>query len=147
MKRMIAAGICAASLFVSSAALAGPGPVATVEAFYLNAPLGERDPERFTGPALETLRRHDAMEAKGEFGCLDFSFVFDAQDFDERQVADTLDVELAEEGAGTAKVVARFVNFGRAQEIDWTLEQVDGEWLVSDVAQPDGAWTLSELCR
>jgi hypothetical protein len=147
MKRIIAAGFCAAGFFIPSAALAGSGPVETVEAFYLEAPAGERDHARFTGPALETLQRHDAMEAKGEYGCLDFSFVFDAQDFDERQIADTLDVELAEESGGTAKVVARFVNFGRALEIDWTLEQVGGEWLVSDVAQPDGAWTLSKLCR
>jgi len=147
MKRMIAAGLLTAGLLVPTAATAGPGPVETVEAFYLNAPEGERDPARFTGPALAALERHDAMEAQGDYGCLDFSFVFDAQDFDARQVADTLDVQLEEESGDSAMVTAQFVNFGRAQEIDWTLERVDGKWLVSDVAHPDGAWRLGSLCE
>ncbi|MCB8838188.1 YbjP/YqhG family protein [Aurantimonas sp. VKM B-3413] len=121
------------------------GAVETVRAFYANPDADERDPRRFTGPALDTIQRA-AAAPEGEESCLDFSFVFDGQDFDEAEVAKTLKLDGAMKG-DAAVVTADFKNFGQAQELIWTLRQDKGAWKVADIESVIGEWTLGGLCR
>ena len=120
--------------------------VATVRAFYLNPEADERELSRFTGPAREALKRA-AAGPEGEESCIDFSFVFDGQDYDEAAVAASLKLSEDKQGADASVVTADFTNFDESQEVVWTMKQVGGAWKVADVESPSGEWTLGDLCR
>lgn len=124
------------------AAAADEGPAAVVLPFYVE-PGSELDPanfDRFADPALAVLVESDSRADDG--GCIGFSFVIDGQDFDEAELADSLD--FTEDVAGDdGTVVATFSLFGQPREVVWSLQRIDGEWKVADVAG-DG-WQLSEF--
>ncbi|MEX6506521.1 DUF3828 domain-containing protein [Jiella sp. M17.18] len=121
------------------------GAVETVRSFYIHPDADERDASRFVDPALETIKRANSGPA-GEESCLDFSFVFDGQDFDAEEVAKTLTLDAKADG-GKAIVTADFKNFGQDENLVWTLVQKDGAWKVADVESVIGEWTLGGLCR
>ena len=128
------------------AAASGEGAVAAVKAFYLHPEADERELSRFTGPALETMKRA-AAGPEGEESCIGFSYVFDGQDYDEDAVAKSLKLSEEKTGADGAVVTADFSNFDEGQEVVWTMKRVAGAWKVADVTSPSGEWTLGELCR
>ena len=129
--------------FLPCLAFAGE-PSAAIEYFYdnLGNEAGPENRDRFTGLALEFLNAADAAWDRNETLCLDFGFPVDAQDFDEAEIAGTLELEETIDG-DTATVVAHFENFGQPVEVEWTLGQGAAGWLVSDVASTANGWRLS----
>jgi len=129
----------------TASALAGE-PGDAVRFFYAN--LGaETQPEnraRFTGPALDFLNAADAAWERDETNCIEFGFAVDAQDFDDAEIERTLTLYETIEGT-TAKVTAEFYNFGKATQIDWTLENSSNGWLVSDIASAEHGWRVSSM--
>ena len=134
-------------LFAIPAAPAFAGePAEAVRYFYENLGM-ESDPpnrERFTGPALAFFNAADAAWLRDETNCIEFGFPVDAQDFDENEIARTLTLDEDVEGAA-ATVTAKFDNFGRGTQIEWTLQETASGWLVSDIASPGNAWRVSTM--
>lgn len=128
-------------------AAADPGAEAAGRAFYTPPFDAERESDRFTGAARETLERHEAEAAGGDIGCLDFSFVIDGQDFVDTEVTETLTLASTPTGDDAVEVTARFSNFGQAQAIVWTVTETPAGWKIADVASPAGGWHLAEICR
>jgi hypothetical protein len=133
------------ALPLAAPAFAADDAAEAVRAFY-TAPLAdERDPALFTGSARATIETDLAAEG----GCIGFSFVFNGQDFDEAEVARTLDLSTAPGANGDETVTASFDNFGERQQVVWTMRQTEDAWKVADVAiafEGDGDWTLSAAC-
>ena len=128
-------------------AAADPGAEAAVRAFYAPPFEAEREADRFTGAARQTLERHEAEAAGGDMGCLDFSFVIDGQDVVDTEVTETLTLASTPTGDDAVEVTARFSNFGQPQAIVWTVADTPDGWKIADVASPAGGWRLAELCR
>lgn len=148
--RFVLAFALSASVFVAAGAAAYAGPASdAVMAFY--APIGTvSDPalrEHFVDPARAKLEQNDKTP-DGEIGCIDFSLAIDAQDMDEAEVARSLNLVEAVSG-NEATVTASFRLFpGEKQserEIVWSLVRMDGAWKVSDIAQSNGSWRLSDF--
>jgi hypothetical protein len=107
--------------------------------------------DRFTDPAKGVFELNDKAVANDqEVSCFDFSPAVDAQDYDEAELAKTL--QLTESvSADMATVTAKFTLFASApvgegqQEMLWSLRQVDGAWLVSDLESITGKWRLSDI--
>ena len=138
------------AILMSASAFAGPASDA-VEYFYL-PPTFEPDPgnrDRFTDPAKGIFEQNDKLNDGGEqIGCIDFVLAIDAQDLDEAEIARTL--ELTENVSGdTADVVAKFRLFPgqdeSRREIHWSLRNIDGKWLIADIASPANNWRLSDF--
>ena len=139
--------LSAAAALPPVTALANEDAVATVRGFYENPDRDERDPSRFTDPALETLKRAAAEGGGGEESCVDFSFVFNAQDWDQDEVQRTLKLSDEPQSGGSDVVTADFSSFGEKQELLWTLQKVGDGWKVADVESLPDEWRLSDLCR
>ena len=139
--------LSAATALPPVTALANEDAISTVRAFYEQPDRDEHDPSRFTGPALETLKRAAAEGGGGEESCLDFSFVFDAQDWDQEEVQRTLKLSDELRSDGSDVVTADFSSFGDKQELLWTLQKVGDGWKVADVESLPDEWRLSDLCR
>lgn len=147
---LMAVAVMLAGPALVSAAQAG-APSEAVRFFY--APVRyEPDPElrsRFTAPATTLFEQNDRAVVKNEgLGCIDFSPGIDGQDFDDATVKKSL--KLAETVNGdTATVTATFKLFPSGEDADremlWTLKQVDGKWLVSDLKSVTNDWTLSDF--
>ena len=145
MKSIIAVAILAATL---SAAQAGEA-TETVRGFYTDVDF-EPDPamrDRFVDPARAKFEENDKLSGNGaEVGCIDFVLSIDGQDYDEKVLAKTL--QLSEEDNGDeATVTATFSLFDgqpdSAREIVWSLNNVDGDWKVSDIESRTSDWKLS----
>lgn len=99
---------------------------------------------RFTGPALDFLNAADAAWERDETVCIDFGFAVDAQDYDEAEIAKTLTLDETVSG-DDASVTAQFSNFGQTTQIEWTLHNNGGSWLISDIASKTNGWRVSAL--
>lgn len=150
-----------ASLIVLALVLAPPAyaddrsPEETVRAVYENLGTPEpqdttstghmRQPEvrgRFFNQELVGLLEADD---KAEGLCLDFSFELNGQDFNEAEIARTLEVE-ARQGEATATVDARFTNFGEPNHIRYEFVRSKSGWRIADIASLVSArWRLSEM--
>lgn len=123
-------------------------PSDAVRFFYANTTF-ETDPairDRYAVPAKAILDQHDLVWETREEVCIDFSIAFDAQDFDEAEVARTLELDEEIEG-DNADVLATFTLFDAPRKIVWSLKREDG-WKISDVASPESGWRLSEfVCK
>ena len=142
MKRTLIATVFAV---FSSQALAGT-PIDAVQFFY-NDPgeeLNMANINRFTGAAKAMLEAADKTTDSTDGPCIDFMLSVDGQDFDEQELKKTLDITEAKAG-DQATVVAKFVSFETPMEVTWSLEQIDGDWKVSDIASKTGEWTLSKF--
>ena len=123
----------------------------TVRSFYSDVEF-EADPsfrDRFVDPARAKFEENDAQSSNGEeVGCIDFVLAIDAQDYDEKVLAKTLEIS-EEAGADAARVTAKFSLFENQpdsqREIVWSLKNVDGAWKVSDIESKTSDWKLSEL--
>jgi len=123
----------------------------TVRGFYTDVEF-EADPsfrDRFVDPAKAKFAENDAQSSNGEeVGCIDFVLAIDAQDYDEKELAKTLQISGEDEG-DSATVTAKFSLFedqaDSAREIVWSLRNVDGDWKVSDIESKTNDWKLSEF--
>jgi Protein of unknown function (DUF3828) len=98
-----------------------------------NAKLGE--------PILTVLKANAANE---EEPCIDFSPVMDAQDWDDKEIKDSLKLDERLDG-DTASVAATFKLFGEERTVDWALaKQADG-WKVVEISSKVGEWALSKI--
>lgn len=133
------------------AALAGPA--SDVVMFFYSPVKFAADPQyrdRFTDPVVKLFQLNDAAIKKhpDEVACIDFDPALDAQDYDDKTVADTLKLSEAIDG-DKATVTASFNLFAEGddskREMIWDLRQVDGSWKVADIASRSNSWKLSEL--
>ena len=114
-----------------------------------STPIRAPSSTRQNATALPTLRKrtldaNDARWEEREEVCIDFSVLFDAQDYDEAELERTL--TFAEEVNGdAADVLATFSLFGTPREILWSLDYDNGSWKVTDISSPEAGWRLSEL--
>jgi hypothetical protein len=123
-------------------------PSDAVQFFYDNIG-SERLPENrdlFTARAREQLDANGRTEDAGDGSCVDFVMAIDGQDFDEDEVARTLELSEAF-SRGDAVVSAEFMNFGEPHLVQWMLmdEDGDGDWKVADISIPNNGWRLSDL--
>lgn len=117
------------------------GPADAVWFFYDNigseSDAAER--HRFADPARAVLDAVDRVQGL----CIGFSLALDAQDFDETELDQSL--ELFEEIDGDhADIFANFTVLGEHREIVWSLSNFDG-WKVTDIASYASDWRLSEF--
>ena len=104
----------------------------------------EENRDRFTGAAKAYLDANDLAWAENEEACLDFGLTVDAQDYDEAEIARTLQLKESVQGDG-AIVMADFTMFGVKRTLEWTLEREGRSWLVADIMSLTGGWRLSEF--
>lgn len=137
--------ILLAALAAPTVALAQE-PVDAVAFFYANpgSELDEAERERFTGLARASLDANDAHWEQREELCIDFSIIFDAQDYGVDELENTLAFQEEVDG-DVAQVLATFMLFDAPREILWSLAYDDGSWKVADVSSPQAGWRLSEL--
>jgi hypothetical protein len=134
--------------FLFLAGFAGPAlasePVDVVRPFYESIGM-EYDPasrELFVDPALTVIEQDSRMAQEGDL-CLGFLLAVDGQDYDEAEIAGSLEFSQQIDG-DRAEVVASFSNFGEQHQIVWRLQDEDG-WKVADIGSPENGWWLSEL--
>jgi Protein of unknown function (DUF3828) len=90
--------------------------------------------DRFFVPELADLIWKDVVASQGEVGALDFDPLYNAQDFEVKNLA-----VKADPPAGTsANVVVTFENFGTKEEIRYSLTAVGGGWKITDVTYGEG---------
>lgn len=107
----------------------------------------ESEPEnrhRFTGAARDYLDANDRVWAEREEVCLDFGLTVDAQDYDEGEIARTLELRESVQN-DEAIVMARFSMFGEPRTLEWTLFRDGRMWQVADIMSLQGGWRLSEF--
>jgi hypothetical protein len=123
----------------------------TVRSFYADVEF-EADPgfrDRFIDPARARFEENDALSSNGEeVGCIDFVLAIDAQDYDEKELAKTLQIS-GDDESDSATVTAKFSLFEGQPDSDrqivWSLKNVDGDWKVSDIESKTNDWKLSEF--
>jgi hypothetical protein len=102
-----------------------------------------KPPDDIYTARLGKLLRDDKRRAKGEVGCLDFVFWINAQDWRISQLNVT-----ADEGRERRTVIAKFLNTGEPQEIQFDFLHNTGRWLLDDVHSVSAPpWTLSEILK
>ena len=102
-------------------------------------------------PAKSVFEQYDKSLANDqEVPCIEASPGIDAQDYDETELARSLELTEAIDG-DNATVTARFTLFpGSAdesakREMRWSLKQIDGAWLVADIESVSNGWKLSDI--
>lgn len=149
---MLRIAALAAAILLPTQAIAGT-PSEAVAYFY--APLKYLPDiefrERFVDPAKSLFAQNDkALNADEEVPCFEASPAIDAQDYDDVTVEKTL--KLTETvSSDMATVKATFTLFpgpeteDSKREILWSLRQVNGAWLVSDLESLTAKWKLSDI--
>ena len=140
--------LVAIALLLPVPALAGPASDAV--RFFYSPPVFEGDPAlrgRFVDPARKIFEANDKTP-EGEIGCIDFGVAVDAQDYDDAEIASSLN--LSENVSGdTAEVTATFQLFSDEEEsrreIVWSLVKVGKDWKVADVASRTNDWRLGSF--
>lgn len=82
----------------------------------------------------------DAVEVNGEVGALGADPLYDAQDTDIKNLA----IGQARLQNGRAEVPVTFENFGKKQNLTFTLVAADGAWKISDIRYP-GSYSLLKM--
>ncbi len=137
----------AAALLLTTFGAAHAGPASDAVAAFYGNPDAAFDPAqrgRFADPARALLDANDRLWEEQQEACLGFSFVIDGQDWDDDEIASTLELTESVQGDG-AIVMARFSNFGETRTLEWTLERAGRVWRVADVMSIEGDWRLSDL--
>lgn len=83
----------------------------------------------FTKPLADLIwKDHEA--SKGEVGAIDGSPIYDAQDYEPKN----LEIHPAKIKGAKATVLVTFTNYGESKRIIYTLEQNDaGQWRIADI--------------
>jgi hypothetical protein len=97
----------------------------------------------FTPRLVALFVAEDALREAEGYGNLDFDPFYNGQDFEITGLAIATGLDTGE----AAVVVARFSNFGTANEIDYDLLAGPDGWRIDEVRSVDAEapWTLSEL--
>jgi len=150
---MLRALLVVAGMLISGVAIAA-SPSDTVKFFYGPPLQYEPDIElrgRFVDPAKAIFEQNDkSLVNDQEVPCIEASPGIDAQDYDEAELARTLELTEVVEG-DNATVTARFTLFPGStdddakREMRWSLKQVGGAWLVSDIESVTNKWKLSDI--
>jgi hypothetical protein len=148
-----------ALVFFMGFTLAGIGSAARAESpeefvssFYQESSLniGLFDPkqsDRLAAATRDKLLANERARASGDGACFDINPVVAGQDFDVSELKKSLKTT-AERSKGTAIVTARFTNFGEPRVVEWTLQQKDETWLVTDLGIPAENFRLSTtVCK
>jgi hypothetical protein len=144
MKRLFGPATCL-GLLLSGPAFAD-APADAVRYFYSNIG-SETEPDnrdRFTGLARAALDANERAANSGGAACIDFILALDSQDLDQNEINSSLALNETENGS-SANVTASFTLFRQPHEVEWSLQEVDGVWKVSDIASRTGNWRLSGL--
>lgn len=139
--------LLAAAVLLASALPALSGPASDAVAYFYETPdtaFDEAERGRFVDPARALLDANDRLWEEQQEACIGFSFVIDGQDWDDEEIARTLELTESVQGEG-AIVMARFSNFGETRTLEWTLERDGRTWRVADVMSLEGNWRLSDL--
>jgi hypothetical protein len=123
----------------------------TVRGFYDDVEF-EADPgfrDRFVDPARAKFEENDQLSSNGEeVGCIDFVLAIDAQDYEEKELARTLQIS-GDDAGDSATITARFSLFegqpDSQREIVWSMQKVNGDWKVADIESKTNDWKLSEF--
>ena len=95
-------------------------------------------------PHLTSLMRAERRRARGEVGCVDFVFWVNGQDWTLTNLA--VSTKILSPTRRT--VIAKFLNIGAPEEIQFDFRQFAGKWLIADVkSMREPRWQLSELLR
>ncbi|HML17507.1 MAG TPA: hypothetical protein VK419_10795 [Bryobacteraceae bacterium] len=104
-------------------------------------------PDDIYTPRLKALFVRDEQWAKGEVGCLDFIFWVNGQDYELKNVR--VSVRQVAGHPDRRIVIAKFLNSGEPQEINFDFQSTGGKWLLDDArsvrAGSTERWTLSKL--
>jgi Protein of unknown function (DUF3828) len=133
--------ICLLLISAASCLPAFAGEAADAVRYFYDHPDAafEVDGKRIADPMLEVIK---ANAANNDEPCIDFSPVMDAQDWDEKEVKDSLKLTEAMDEQ-TAIVTATFKLFGEERSLDWSMLKAGGVWKVSDIASKTGEWVVS----
>ncbi len=101
-------------------------------------------PADFYTPRLNALFARDEKWAKGEVGCLDFSFWVNGQDYQLKNVR--VNGRPVAGHADRVLVIATFLSLGTMNEIHFDFQRIGGKWLLDDAHSVRGErWTLSKI--
>lgn len=135
--------LCLLLMFAASCLPAYAGEAADVVKYFYENPdeVFNTENSKLGEPILTVMKAHAAND---EEPCVDFSPVMDAQDWDEKEVSDSLKFDETIDG-DTAAVAATFKLFGEDRTVDWALaKQADG-WKVMEISSKVGEWALSKF--
>lgn len=90
--------------------------------------------DRYFEPDLAAAIWKDAVDAQGEVGALGFDPLYDAQDVEIKNLA----VKAGPPAGSSASVVVTFDNFGKKQEIRYSLASTAAGWKIADITYGDG---------
>ena len=135
-------------LFSAEAASAEP-PEAIVRGIYAGgltqSSIGRlRSPEnraRYFQPGLVRLF---AADDRTENLCIDFAITSSGQDYDEKEIARTLQIE-TKAGGDRVVVDIRFRNFREPNHIRYDFVRAGELWKIADIASLSHRWRLSKL--
>ncbi|HEV2512778.1 hypothetical protein [Bosea sp. (in: a-proteobacteria)] len=96
---------------------------------------------RYFQPSLVRLF---AADDRADNLCIDFAITSSGQDFDEKEIARTLRVEV-KAGDDRAAVDVRFRNFGEANHIRYDFVRAGEAWKIADIASLSHRWRLSKI--
>lgn len=104
---------------------------------YLNEHYDEKKIEKYYSADLNQLFVRDAelAEQKEEIACLDFDYVVQGQDYDEKEILKTLKVSMTPKGW----VRASFKNFNENQQIDYQVQCKGNQCQIEDLSEPEGS--------
>lgn len=85
--------------------------------------------------SLADLIWNDVVASKGEVGAIGSDPLYDSQDIEIKNLL----VQPAVVEAGKARVVVTFENFGKKQQVEYTLVQDAADWKISDMSYAEGS--------
>jgi Protein of unknown function (DUF3828) len=133
--------LSAAALCVGIPAFAGE-PSDVVKYFYENPDEAFNiENPKLGEPIIAVMKAHAAND---EEPCVDFSPVMDAQDWDAKEVKESLKLDEKLDG-DSAAVAATFKLFGEDRTVDWALAKGAGGWKVNEISSKVGEWVLSKI--
>lgn len=98
--------------------------------------------DKYFESTLAELIWKDAVEANGEIGALDFDPRYDAQDSEIKNLV----VQPAQREGSDTKIAVTFENFGKKQQINYTLVPAGDSWKITNMTFADGR-TLRDVYR
>jgi hypothetical protein len=91
--------------------------------------------DRFFEKSLADLVWNDAVESAGEVGAIEFDPLYFAQDVEIRNFA----INPAEISGSTSRVPVSFENFGKREQLGYSLTLSGDQWKISDITYSDGS--------
>jgi hypothetical protein len=85
-----------------------------------------------------------AIDDRTENLCIDFAITSSGQDYDEKEIARTLQIATKEDG-NRAAVDVRFRNLGEPNHIRYEFVRARERWKIADIASLTHSWRLSKL--